>query len=77
MLPPEQNRQESKALAGGRNTAMEPRFTGGPSTPGQGLERSLVGAVWLKGVAELQESEQVHRDPTDPLALLFQHFKAD
>ena len=56
---------------------MEPRFTGGPSTPGQGLEWSLVGAVWLKGVAELQESEQVHRDPTDPLALLFQHFKAD
>ena len=71
----EQAREQSPGWR--RSTAVEPRFTGGPSTPGQGLDRSLVGAVWLKGVAELQESEQMHRDQTDPLALLFQHFKAD
>lgn len=50
---------------------MESRFTGGPGTPGQGLDQSLVGAVWLKRVAELQESEQLQRDRTEPLAPFF------
>lgn len=44
---------------------------------GQGLDQSLVVAMWFKGLAELQASEQVQRDLTDPLALLSQHFKAD
>lgn len=76
MLHPEQNRKRAKPwLEGGQHSCAAEVHR--RAQYGQGLDQSLIGAVWFKGLAELQAFEQVQRGLTDPLALLFQYFKAD
>lgn len=76
MLHPEWNRKRAKPWLEGRQHSCAAEVHR-RAQYGQGLDQSLVWAMWFKGLAEMQASEQVQTDLTDPLALLFQHFKAD